>query len=83
MATTLTIDDETLGVLSEQAFRRGVAIPDLIRQLAIARDPRIAPPPKASKEEFARVLRELAVDAADLPVLPDDFSREDIYFDHD
>jgi len=38
--------------------------------------------PRLSREEFARRLRDLA-DGRPLPTLPADFSRADIYDDHD
>jgi hypothetical protein len=43
----------------------------------------VVPPPKHSPEEFIRLLNELAVNSPPTRTLPADWSRSDLYDDHD
>jgi hypothetical protein len=63
-----------------------LALPEQTRVIGIVNkvEPRSIPPANTgqmSLEDFDRLLDELAID--DVPPLPPDFSRADIYLDHD
>ncbi|MBL9093305.1 MAG: hypothetical protein JNL96_18965 [Planctomycetaceae bacterium] len=75
---TFQFDDETAARLQELAKAAGAANVEDYIKLVIA-----TPRPTTDKfdpKEFDRELEPLLFDG---PSLPADFSREDIYFDHD
>ena len=93
-AVTLQLPADTEQKLRDQARRAGQTLEMYLQWLAeraVADMPAPAPAdlqpryisdPKPTGEEFGRLLGELAA-GPPLPVLPADFSRADIYDDHD
>ncbi|MGH9838009.1 MAG: hypothetical protein ACREEM_04420 [Blastocatellia bacterium] len=93
------ITPETAAMLSVQAAAHGLSIDEYLRNLIRpVNDNKMAPAfsqletdretsAEESKQmdlaEIDRILDELAEGGENLPPLPSDFSREDIYFDHD
>lgn len=89
MATTVTLDDEAaeaLEVLRRQAVSRGISLDRYLLDLAevgngkggSARSPHDLTP-----AEFQQWLTEVSAGMPPLPPLPSDFSRADLYDDHD
>lgn len=80
--TRIDIDDRLAARLKEQAAARHLTIEQLIdlfsRDVGEFQDLQ-----QINLEDLDRVLDELATDDEGLPVLPSDFSRADIYLDHD
>lgn len=77
MQRAISVDLER--VLTEQARSLGYPSPDdYLKSLLGVADGAVAP---LSDEEFNRILDALPAD--DLPSLPADFSRADLYADHD
>jgi hypothetical protein len=67
------------------AHRVGHSLEDYLQSLAadhVAASPTFSSEPRPTPDEFDRLIRELA-SGPTLPVLPADFSRNDIYDDHD
>jgi hypothetical protein len=71
--------EEYLEQLAEQAVANGAAAVHVDESVA---QPSFISDPRPSPAEFERLLNELAV-GPPLPILPADFSRADIYDDHD
>jgi hypothetical protein len=72
----LSIDDATAQLLQARAAAQGLTVDQYVRTLV---EPgRTAP--RLSLDEFDAALQELCFDG---PTLPADFSRSDIYSDHD
>ena len=74
----IELDDQTVDSLTAQAGARGLTIAEYLKTL-------VPPTPNgrgrvASLEELDAELEELALE---LPTLPNDFSRADIYDEHD
>lgn len=93
-SVTLELPEETRLKLMEKAARKGQPLEKFIRGVleaeadAAAEIPVIREPPPPVRhhtvEEFNRLLDQLKDRRLPpLPPLPDDFSREDIYCDHD
>ena len=90
-AITIDLDPETEQMLRERAETAGQSLEQHLREL-VAKPERTERQlagvayfdsrPKLSHEEFARRIREMA-DGPPVPTLPADFSRADIYDDHD
>lgn len=80
MATEMIeVDQAVAAALRLQAANRNIPVADLLKEIAASRvDTKISPP--VSEEEW---IRELDEASGNYPVLPDGFSRADIYFDHD
>jgi hypothetical protein len=74
--------EEVLRTLQAQANARNMAFADYLRQFA---DTGILAPPNGqpSLEELDTLLDQLAEGTVPIPSLPTDFSRKDIYADHD
>lgn len=85
---TLHLPPETEEKLRARAEQAGLTIDSLVRELVVEaaetprRLPRFISEPKLTDEQFAKWLEEIAAGTPASP-LPPDFSREDIYFDHD
>ena len=81
MTVTIELDDKTAERLKSIAEKRGMSIGLYLRQLAED----VAPPSseRLTNEEFERLLDEASRGLDHLQPLPADFSRADIYSDHD
>jgi hypothetical protein len=86
MTVTLTLLPEVAQVLQAKAIRNGKTLESYLTELAEQDAQRTSPlmvgATEISLEEFDRLVDELS-DGPTLPRLPDDFSRADIYVDHD
>ena len=83
MSATIELEPDLIERLMEKAKEQGQSVNDLLRKLI---DEMEALPSKAdeySMEEFEADLNALAEGTEHLPPLPENFSREDIYFDRD
>ncbi len=88
-SVTLHLSPDTEQKLRERASQKGQTLEAYLEQLAqdeVRTGKGTAPTPAAqaplSDEEFDRLLDELS-EGPELPHLPADFSRADIYADHD
>ncbi|MGE0883238.1 MAG: hypothetical protein AB7P14_06830 [Blastocatellales bacterium] len=81
MTTQIEVAQDTARMLQANAAARRVSLDDYLRSLAEADS--LAGLQSPSLEEFDRDMDELAAGLEGLPVLPEDFSRADIYDDHD
>jgi hypothetical protein len=79
---TIEIDERTAQALEAQAKARGLPLDVYLSVLAGGKDADLEWR-QPSLEELNRALDELSADAIDAPSLPADFSRADIYHDHD
>jgi hypothetical protein len=82
---TITVDDPTLIVLKnlqEQARQRGLTLAAYLEGLARL-DFAPSALPRLTAEQFEAVLDQLAAMNHTAPSLPVDFSRADLYSDHD
>lgn len=90
MTVTLTLAPDTERRLRERAAESGLTLEAYLQRIveretsgtdgaATASGPRQPP----SLEEFDRLLDELSEGLPALPLLPADFSRADVYTDHD
>jgi hypothetical protein len=70
----ISIDERTRDALASQAACLGISLEDYLRKLASPERPDL------SVAELDSLLDELAIES---PPLPPDFSRADIYLDHD
>ena len=82
MTVQIEVASDVAQLLKANAFARQISLEDYLRDLAKT-DSLVAAKPKFSLEEFERDMDALADGLDGLPVLPDDFSRADIYADHD
>lgn len=82
MTVQLEVTSDTAQLLQANAVARKISLEDYLRELAET-DSFVTLKPKFSLEEFDRDMDELAAGLEGLPILPDDFSRADIYADHD
>lgn len=84
MVPPVQLDSEAMEVLSAlqlQADARHQSLASYLRMLA---SPNMLTPSRPmTADEFERELDKLAAEADDSPLLPADFSRADIYLDHD
>jgi hypothetical protein len=88
MKLSLDLVPETERRLRERATERGQSLEGFIEQLIERATLDTSTPTPAeltplSLEEFDRLLDEVSEGLPPLPPLPDDFSRADIYADHD
>ncbi len=78
---SLNIDDETAESLTARAAAVGVSVDEFLRRLLSSPTvPTVATIPRVSLDELETLLDQ---EATYSPVLPVDFSRTDIYADHD
>lgn len=86
MTVTVTLSLDVAGLLEAKARRNGTTLAEylaaLAQQDAQSKVLSQAMPTEISPEEFDRLLDDLS-DGPSLPRLPADFSRADIYADHD
>ena len=86
MTVTLTLSADVARLLQAKATRSGKTLEAylaaLAEQDAQSSSPLMAMPTEMPLDEFERLMDELS-DGPPLPRLPDDFSRADIYADHD
>lgn len=82
MVIQIEVAPDTAQMLQANASARKISLEDYLRKLAET-DSLTASVPTLSLEEFDRDMDELAAGLEGLPVLPQDFSRADIYADHD
>jgi len=80
MTMRIELDDQTGERLRIQAEQRGISVEAYVRQLAEAAA--LPPAERLTSEEFERLLDEVS-EGLNLQSLPADFSRADIYLDHD
>jgi hypothetical protein len=80
MSIRIDLDEQTLERFRAAAQQRGLSVEAYLRRLAETLAPSDTEP--VSHEEFERNLDEVAA-GLNLQPLPPDFSRADIYFDHD
>jgi hypothetical protein len=73
---TIQIDEKTAKALERQARSAGISVADYVRTLVPAQEASVRP----SWDEIEQELLALSTPAATLPT---DFSRADIYGDHD
>jgi len=80
--TTIEVSPEIAETLKAKAMARQLPIDNYLRTL-LENDMTNGSPLQSSLEEFEHNLDELAKGTEHLPILPSDFSRADIYADHD
>ena len=73
----IEVSAETAQLIRKQAEKLGVSVDEYLRALAESTATRTQAEP--SEAEVEEILNELAGMGKDLPPLPQDFSREDIY----
>jgi hypothetical protein len=74
---SIQLQDSVAAALSAQAKQQGLSLDAYLAHIAGKKS---APPPQAQFDDWERELDELSFEA---PPLPADFSRADIYLDHD
>jgi len=79
--TSIRVDRDTLDALTARAKARGVSLDVYLRELAAEESPAAAR--ELTEAEFDRWLDELSSGPVPASSLPPDFSRRDIYGDHD
>ena len=79
---TIEVTKETAEMLRAKATAHRLSLDAYLRTL-VEKDEGPEPAPQLSIEEFDRDMDALAAGCDGLPVLPRDFSRADIYADHD
>ncbi len=84
---TVKLEDQTAKMLQAQAAARNMPLDSYLRALADNSDMILGlsakSPHKLTQSEFAQWLKDVAFDVPGVPPLPADFSRADIYNDHD
>jgi hypothetical protein len=73
---TIQLDDTTAKALEIQAQNAGLSLVDFLKTLASETMPR-------PRGDWDAIEREIVALSSDGPTLPADFSRADIYNDHD
>jgi hypothetical protein len=79
MAMVIELDDKVAAALQAQADALRLSLPEFLNRIA-ASAPQAKQGENLTDEEFDRLIEEASDDT---PSLPGNFSREDIYFDHD
>ena len=74
----IQLPESVFAALEAQARQRGISLSEYLSRIAQRSESMDAP--RLSDEEFERQLDDLLLD---VPPLPGDFSRADIYLDHD
>lgn len=80
--TTIEVTTDVVALLNAAAAARQLSLNDYLRAL-VEEDPAIASLSTTTLEEFDRDMDALSDGLEHLPPLPRDFSRADIYDDHD
>ena len=81
MMTRIEIEQDTAERLAEKAKSTGISVDSLLNNLLDTSD--LTARDAVTLEQFDRILDELAAGPENIPALPSDFSRADIYLDHD
>jgi len=79
---TIEVTGETTAMLRAKATAHRLSL-DAYLRILVEKDGAAEPTPQPRTEEFDRDMDALAARCEGLPVLPRDFSRADIYADHD
>lgn len=86
-STTVTLESKTAETLREQAAARNMPLDQYLKALADNSERILGPgngsSHKLSAAEFEQWLKDVAIDMPNVPPLSADFSRADIYNDHD
>ena len=77
---SLPVDDHTAQLILARAEAEGVSVDALLKKLLTISPDFSSPSGRLTFEEFRALAEELSTDG---PSLPEDFSRADIYIDHD
>jgi hypothetical protein len=90
MSRTITLEDQAasaLEILRAQAAARGMPLENYLQLLAQSSDQFLGAaarsPHSLTKSEFSQWLIDLSAGMPPVPPLPADFSRADLYDDHD
>jgi hypothetical protein len=78
MMVSVQLNESVAAALAAQASKHGLSLEEYLARLAKGGGDIVAP--RMSADEMARQLDELSLN---VPPLPADFSRADIYLDHD
>jgi len=78
----LSVSPELQKLIAEQAQSLGYQTLDDYLRVVFGKPVTLPESVEVSEEEFQRFLKDLSAES-DLPTLPRDFSRADIYADHD
>ena len=78
----LEVTHDIAQLIRDNAEAEGVTVDAYLRAVGEA-SPNSEPADQMSLAEVETVLDELAAGGENLPPLPENFSREDMYFDHD
>ena len=73
---TIQIDEATADGLARQARDKGMSVADYLRTLVPSKD-------ATPRQDWDELEQEILALSTDGPSLPEDFSRADIYADHD
>lgn len=73
---TIQLDDTTAQALERQAQNAGMTLVEFLRSL-------VPPSPPRLRTNWDQIESEITALSTPGPTLPDDFSRADIYRDHD
>jgi len=82
MVVSIQVEQQTVEALKAQAQARGMSLEAYLCSIADDGYPSCQPP-VVDMTEFDRWLDELSEGTEHLPSLPPDFSRADLYADHD
>lgn len=82
MVVSIQVEEQTVEALNAQAQAHGLSLEAYLRSIADNGYPS-GQPPMIDMAEFDRWLDELSEGAEHIPSLPLDFSRADVYADHD
>lgn len=77
---SLPVDDQTAEMVLARASAEGISVDALLQRLLAPKPGAISEADRLTFEEFRALAEELSTDG---PSLPADFSRADIYIDHD
>lgn len=77
---SLDLDDNTVEALRMRAAEAGVSVEELLHRLLASEAAAVGHAPQLSVDQFNQLIEQ---EASDTPGLPADFSRADIYADHD
>jgi macrodomain Ter protein organizer (MatP/YcbG family) len=81
MGAIIELEPEVIERLTEKAREQGQTVNDFLRKVMDEMEPQSKETDELSLTEIDQLLDELATDG--LATLPKNFSREDIYVDHD
>ena len=77
---SLNLEDKTADSLRTRASEAGMSVEEFVRHLLARENAEFERRSQLSVEEFDAILDQ---EATDTPGLPANFSRADIYYDHD